>query len=598
MFVIQTVSMTTDRLQNQLLIQVNVKISTRKVMENRSNDLKIKSFASKSKHVLSHFRVPGQRHSGMSRDRVVQEYSSLHQSRRTNYPSYRSALKWVRDNKDTIETLVELLQIHPDLLKNKVLENFLNFLRTYKIQTQSKTDRLFNDFEKTKNFNEVVPTITVTSEAYTRSNKITPRLLILGKRTFESDNGLCGDLLSELSHYFSVHSCDANNDILSEIPNVEACLFLLSESSLAQSDTLALIQQVKLTNVPVLFIRTPNLTIPEHANRERSLSSCSAHGTERCSPISLPLPPISRTPNYLNIDSNFIFDNIYSIQDVCKNAIEYMHGDLSRCLRQITAYFNVKTQTTVYKTDAFEQLNMRANSLSIKQNSTARHDNQSAKQQHSIQHCTSSPSQHQNSLSMQVSLPAKDDLPSIRVNSSPIQDKHVHVNEKTEVDSSAVLTYEDTLGASLIVMEHMTYGNLDPNDITIKLKNRYRSNNASKTTLELPMVSTCKTPPLSPVFRKREKRKKNANFSPTRDNNSDYTGTFDIPESPIDSTTYLLFSKNKGEIPATIVNWPKDAKSMPINDDSMSEDSSISGFQDVDFTSSLWPCNSDEDNLD
>lgn len=48
MSVIQTVSMTTDRLQNQLLIQVNVKkISTTKVMENRSHDLKIKSFASK-----------------------------------------------------------------------------------------------------------------------------------------------------------------------------------------------------------------------------------------------------------------------------------------------------------------------------------------------------------------------------------------------------------------------------------------------------------------------------------------------------------------------------------------------------------------------
>lgn len=551
---------------------------------------------SSSKHALNHFRVPGQRHGGMSRDRLVQEYSSLNQPRRSNYPSYRSALKWIRDNKDTIETLVELLQIHSDLLKNKVLENFFNYLRTYKIQTQSKTDRLFNDFETTKNSNEVVPTITVTSEAYTRrSYTITPRLLILGKRTFESDNGTCGDLLSQLSYYFSVQSCDANNDILSEIPNVDACLFLLSESSLAQSNTFALIQQVKLTNIPVLFIRTPNLTVPEHANRERSLSSCSAHGTDqRCSPISLPLPPISRTPNYLNIDSNFIFDNIYGMQDVCKNAIEYMHEDLSRCLRQITAYFNVKTQSTVCKTDAFEQLNMRANSLSIQQNPSARQENQQPKQQHSIHDCTS----HQNSLSMQVSLSAKDDLPSIRVSSSPIQETHVHDNEKIEGGNSALLTYEDTLGASLIVMEHMTYGKLDPNDITIKLKNKYCSNNASKATLGLPTVSTCKTPPLSPVFRKREKRKKSTNVSQTRNNNSNYTNAFDVSESSIDSTTYLLFSKNKGEIPATIVNWPKDAKSMPINDDCMSEDSSISGFQDVDFTSSLWPCNSDEDNLD
>lgn len=153
----------------------------------------------------------------------------------------------MRDNQDRIDTFVNILQIHPKLLQNQIMDKLLSFLNTKKNQTNS--NRLFSGSRQLKvSTMENIPTITVTPEVRARDTSIT-RILVVGKQMFEEENGMCSGLISGLSEYFVVH-CHNNSDIW-DIDNVvadsDSCLFLVSESSFDNMNFMTILHRARLS---------------------------------------------------------------------------------------------------------------------------------------------------------------------------------------------------------------------------------------------------------------------------------------------------------------------------------------------------------------
>lgn len=453
----------------------------------------------------------------------------------------------MRDNKDRIDTFVNILQIHPELVNNQIMDKLLSFLNTKKNQTNS--NRLFSGSRQLKvSTMENIPTITVTPEVRARDTSIT-RILVVGKQMFEEENGKCSDLISGLSEYFVVH-CHNHSDIW-DIDNIvvdsDSYLFLVSESSFDNVNFMTILHRARLSKKPLIFLKSNNLTIPKYVKHQRSLSLCSTRG--RISPlISLPLPPISRTPNNLVTDSNCVPEYHASfLIESCKNAIKYCHDSISQCIKQIYSQLNINTLEQNATISANEKLNVETGSLPIHE-------------------------------------------PSVDENrSSDISLKSDHSYSNNIID-------QDTLGASLIVMEHMTHYNRGRSDFIFRSSERDH-----QYLLELPNIATCKTPPLSPIFKKRDtSNKMQGNRTHLQHGNDSINDVHpervdsETPDSTTEETTYLLFPTNKNQFNTRIINWPRDAKYIP-NEDCMSEDSGSFEFQDVDFTASLWSSNSDDD---
>jgi len=153
----------------------------------------------------------------------------------------------MRDNQDRIDTFVNILQIHPKLLQNQIMDKLLSFLNTKKNQTNS--NRLFSGSRQLKvSTMENIPTITVTPEVRARDTSIT-RILVVGKQMFEEENGMCSGLISGFSEYFVVH-CHNNSDIW-DIDNVvadsDSCLFLVSESSFDNMNFMTILHRARLS---------------------------------------------------------------------------------------------------------------------------------------------------------------------------------------------------------------------------------------------------------------------------------------------------------------------------------------------------------------
>lgn len=469
----------------------------------------------------------------------------------------RLALKWMSDNKDRIDTFVNILQIHPELVQNQIMDKLLSFLNTKKNQTNS--NRLFSGSRQLKvSTMENIPAITATPEVRSRDTRIT-RILVVGKQLFEEENGMCSDLISGLSEYFVVH-CRNHGDVLdieNVVANSDSCLFLVSESSFDNMNFMTIVHRARLSKKPLIFLKSINLTIPTYEKHQRSLLLCSTRG--RFSPlISLPLPPISCTPNNIVTDSNCVpeYHTSFLIAS-CKNAIKYCHASTSQCIEQICSQLNINTLEQNATIPANEKLDVETGSLSINESSLGAN------------------------------------------RSSDISLKSDHSFSNNIID-------QDTLGASLIVMEHMTNYNRGRSDFMFTGRSSERDHQylytqkcTSKNFLELPNIATCKTPPLSPIFKKRDTSNKMQRNHPQHGNGSindvhPERVDSETPDSTTEETTYVLFPTNKNQFNTRIINWPRDAKYIP-NEDCMSEDSGSFEFQDVDFTASLWASNSDDD---
>jgi hypothetical protein len=433
------------------------------------------------------------------------------------------------------------------------MDKLLSFLNTKKNQTNS--NRLFSGSRQLKvSTMENIPTITVTPEVRARDTSIT-RILVVGKKMFEEENGMCSGLISGLSEYFVVH-CHNNSDIW-DIDNVvadsDSCLFLVSESSFDNMNFMTILHRARLSKKPLIFLKSNNLTIPKYVKYQRSLSLCSTRG--RISPlVSLPLPPISRTPNNLVTVSNCVpeYHTSFLIES-CKNAIRYCHDSTSQCIKRICSQLNINTLEQNTTIPANEKLDVETGSLSIHE-------------------------------------------PSVGANRSTA------ISLKSDHSFSNNIIDQDTLGASLIVMEHMTHYNRGRSDFIFRSSERdHQHLYTSKNFLVLPNIATCKTPALSLILKKRDTSNKlQRNQTHLQHGNDSINDVHpervdsETPDSTTEETTYLLFPTNKNQFNTRIINWPRDAKYIP-NEDCMSEDSGSFEFQDVDFTASLWSSNSDDD---
>lgn len=486
-------------------------------------------------------------------------------SKRVNFPSYRGAIKWIKDNKETVETFIDLLNIYPDLIRHKVLDKFVNFLKAYRLQTNQTANRLL-ETERPTFKEDSIPTITITSDAYTRKDgKENVKLLIVGNAMFGDDESNCEEFITALNRYFTVHCHDfAVSNGYIEASCCDACIFLLSNSCMENAEYFSLFQHVKLSSTPVLIVKSSKISVSEQIKQSRSLSMCSVHSNDTINPISLPLPPISRTPNLLMTDHiPALNSNISLVLEMKRAAVEYNSSDIRISVLQVCHYFGV-----IDRENNFEQKQTRL----IKQSKNLR---------------TQETALNENELNISFTHESSPDFQFLSIAdrslSTPPCTTHLTI---TGTDTSIRQT-QDTEnpafqdGASLIVKEHMT--DCRPSKPNVKRRDQ------KKYELEVPKAYKSKTPPISPTLQKKNRQKIN------KDKVSKKDQILSLPESPIDETIFLLFSTKKDNYSTKIVNWPKDVKSMVNNDDCVSEDSSSIGFQDVDFTSSLCSYNSEDD---